>query len=169
MTHTADAFIGLGANLGDRRRNLHLALERLRTLGAVFAVSSVYETEPWGVEEPQPAYLNQVCGLRTELSAAVLVNGLLRIEADLGRRRERRNEAREIDLDLLLYGDRIIRMPGLEVPHPRMSERGFVLVPLAEIAPDLIDPVTGATPVDLLTDVDASGVQRWTPPPEERI
>ena len=113
------------------------------------------------VGAPQPAYLNQVCRLRTTLPATELMNRLLQIETKLGRNRKRKNESRPIDLDLLLYGDRVIDVPGLQVPHPRMPERAFVLAPLAEIAPELIHPLSGATPGDLLRDVDASGVRVW--------
>ncbi len=122
----------------------------------------MYETEPWGVSDPQPLYLNQVCAITTSLRPHDLVNGLLQMEDRLGRRRTRnRNESRVIDLDLLLYGDRVIDMPGLTVPHPRMAERAFVLVPLAEIAPDLVHPLRGATAGDLLRGVDASGARLW--------
>ncbi len=155
----ADAYIGLGANLGDRELNLRVAREELSNLGDVTGGSSIYETEPWGVGEPQPPYLNQVCRLRTTLPATELMNRLLQIETKLGRNRKRINEPRPIDLDLLLYEDRVIDVPGLQVPHPRMPERAFVLAPLAEIAPELIHPINGATPGDLLRDVDASGVR----------
>ncbi len=157
----ADTYIGLGANLGDRELNLRVAREELTNLGDVTGESSIYETEPWGVGEPQPAYLNQVCRLRTTMPATELMNRLLQIETKLGRNRKRQNESRPIDLDLLLYEDRVIDVPGLQVPHPRMPERAFVLAPLAEIAPELIHPISGATPGDLLRDVDASGVRVW--------
>ena len=156
-----DAYIGLGANLGDRVLNLKVARAELEQLGDLLASSSLYETEPWDVPDPQPAYLNQVCQLRTGLPPSELMNRLLQIETKLGRTRARRNAARPIDLDLLLYGDRRINMPGLEVPHPSMAERAFVLAPFAEIAPDIVHPLRGATAGDLLRDLDMSGVAKY--------
>ena len=154
-------YIGLGSNLGDRAGRLASARRELASAGRTLSVSSVYETEPWGVDHDDPPYLNQVCEILTELKPTRLMNRLLAIEEMLGRRRKRRGEPRIIDLDLLLYGDRVIDTPGLKVPHPRMAERAFVLVPLAEVAPDVVHPVRGATPGDLLRGVDASGVKKW--------
>jgi 2-amino-4-hydroxy-6-hydroxymethyldihydropteridine diphosphokinase len=158
-------FVALGSNLGDRAENLRVALERIGDSESISAVSSVYETEPWGVPDEQPAYLNQVCELQSSTPASDLMNLLLGIEADLGRKRTFENEARPLDLDILFYGDRVIDIPGLQIPHPRLHERAFVLAPLAEIAPELIHPILGATPGDFLRDVDASGVQRYPASP----
>jgi len=154
-------YIALGSNLGDKVGNLRIALERVGETESVVAVSSVYETEPWGVPDEQPAYLNQVCELRSATPANDLMNLLLGIESDLGRTRTFQNESRPLDLDILFYGDRVIDIPGLQIPHPRLHERAFVLVPLAEIAPHLIHPIQGATPGGLLWDVDAAGVGRY--------
>ncbi|NQW16571.1 MAG: 2-amino-4-hydroxy-6-hydroxymethyldihydropteridine diphosphokinase [Chloroflexi bacterium] len=162
-------YVALGSNLGDRAVNLRTALERIGETETVAAISGVYETEPWGVPDEQPAYLNQVCELQTSTSANDLMNLLLGIEADLGRKRTFQNEARPMDLDILFYGDRVIDIPGLQIPHPRLHERAFVLAPLAEIAPDLIHPIRGTTPGDLLRDVDASGVQKYVPNPADVI
>ena len=156
-------FVALGSNLGDRAENLRMALARIGDSESIAAVSSVYETEPWGVPDEQPAYLNQVCELRTATPATDLMNLLLRIEADLGRKRTFQNEARPLDLDILFYGERVIDIPGLQIPHPRLHQRAFVLTPLAEIAPELIHPILGATPGDLLRDVDATGVRPYAP------
>ncbi len=156
-----DSYIGLGANLGDRALNLKVARTELEQLGDLLASSSLYETEPWDVPDPQPAYLNQVCQVRTDLPPSELMNRLLQIETKLGRTRTSRNAARPIDLDLLMYGDRRINMPGLEVPHPRMAERAFVLAPFAEIAPDIVHPLRDATAGDLLRDLDMSGVAKY--------
>lgn len=156
-------FVALGSNLGDRAENLSVALERIGETESIVAVSSVYETEPWGVPDEQSAYLNQLCELQSSTPASVLMNLLLGIESDLGRKRTFQNEARPLDLDILFYGDRVIDVPGLQIPHPRLHERAFVLAPLAEIAPELIHPILGATPGDLLRDVNASGVRRYTP------
>jgi 2-amino-4-hydroxy-6-hydroxymethyldihydropteridine diphosphokinase len=134
------AFIGLGSNLGDRLANLSDAVGRLaRTDGVtVTRVSRIYETAPVG--PPQSDYLNAVAEVRTSLPARVLLEALLAIEADLGRVRGERWGPRIIDLDLLTYGRDEIDEPGLTVPHPRMHERAFVLVPLLELEADPLLP-----------------------------
>jgi 2-amino-4-hydroxy-6-hydroxymethyldihydropteridine diphosphokinase len=134
------AYIGLGANLGDREANLRAALERLAELGPL-RVSSFRETDPVGVID-QPRFVNAVAELETDLSARDLLERLLEIERQLGRvrSREERWGPRTIDLDLLLYGDEVIDEPGLTVPHPRLAERRFVLEPLHELDPGLVLP-----------------------------
>ena len=134
------AYIGLGANLGDREENLRAALERLRGLGPL-RVSSFRETEPVGVID-QPPFLNAAAELETDLAPRELLARLLEIERDLGRERaeETRWGPRPIDLDLLVYGDETIDEVGLTVPHPRLAERRFALEPLHELAPDLTLP-----------------------------
>ncbi len=134
------AYIGLGANLGDREGSPNTALERLAELGPL-RVSSFRETDPVGVTE-QPRFVNAVAELETDLSARDLLERLLEIERELGRdrTREERWGPRTIDLDLLLYGDEVIDEPGLTVPHPRLAERRFVLEPLHELAPGLVLP-----------------------------
>lgn len=139
------AYVGLGSNLGDRK--LHLD-EAVRRLGAR-RVSSYRETDPVGRTD-QPKFLNAVAEVDTTLGPEALLDRLLEIERDLGRVRGERWGPRTIDLDLLLYGDRVIRTPRLTVPHPRMTERRFVLEPIAELAPDLIVPGTGRTVAALL-------------------
>ena len=133
-------FVGLGSNLGDRERNLHEAVERLREIGLV-RVSAFGDTDPVGVVE-QPNFLNAVAELSSDLSPRELLDRLLQIERELGRDRtkEERWGPRTIDLDLLLYGDEVVDEPGLTVPHPRLAERRFVLEPLHELAPDLVLP-----------------------------
>lgn len=135
----SNAYIGVGANLGDRRAALHQACVSLGALGEVNAVSSVYETEPVGFED-QPRYLNAAVRLDTDLQPDVLLRGLHEIENELGRVRTFPNAPRIIDLDLLFYDDRVIETSGLVVPHPRLHERAFVLVPLNDIAVDLMHP-----------------------------
>lgn len=134
------AYIGLGANLGDREANLRAAVGRLDDLGPL-RVSSFRETDPVGVTE-QPRFVNAVAELETDLGASALLEQLLEIERELGRDRSRgeRWGPRTIDLDLLLYGNEVIDEPGLTVPHPRLAGRRFVLEPLHELAPDLALP-----------------------------
>ena len=140
------AYIGLGSNLGDREEALTAAVAALRANPgvAVVAESSVRETEPWG-GIPQPNYLNAVVAVVTELAPAELLRELLDIERTLGRDRSAqvRFGPRTIDLDLLLYGDETVAEPGLEIPHPRIAERRFVLEPLVELDPGLVIPAQG--------------------------
>lgn len=145
------AYVGLGSNLGDRRALLDSALAEL----APRRVSSVRETAPWGRED-QPAFLNAVAELETGLAPRPLLDLLLEVERRHGRVRNERWGPRTLDLDLLLYGDRVVREPGLEVPHPRLAERRFVLDGLAELNPDLQVPGTGRSVLDLLRAVPAS-------------
>ena len=133
------AAIALGANLGDRLATLQQAVDRMASLGEVVAGSSVYETDPVGYLD-QPAFYNAVLLLETNISPESLMKSLLQIEADLGRVRTFTNAPRAIDLDLLLYGDEIRHSQELTLPHPRLHERAFVLVPLAEIAPGMHHP-----------------------------
>ena len=156
------AYVGFGSNLGDRETILRDALERLRALGLVVATSSIYETEPWGKTD-QPAFLNAAAVLETELDPRALLSELQRIERELGRERGRDEERwgpRRIDLDLLLYDERVVSLPGLEVPHPGLAERAFALVPLAEIAPDAIHPRLGVSIKELAARVGGTGVRR---------
>jgi 2-amino-4-hydroxy-6-hydroxymethyldihydropteridine diphosphokinase len=133
------AYVGIGANLGDRRATLERAVELLdqqRDVDVV-AVSSLRETEPWG-PVPQPPFLNGAVAVETILSARALLGVLLDVERALGRIREgERWGPRTIDLDLLLFGDEVVDEPGLRVPHPRLPERAFALEPLAELDPEL--------------------------------
>lgn len=141
--------IALGANLGDRRAHLEFAVEQLRPLVTALRVSTFIDSEPVDVSEPQPPYLNGVVVGHARLSARDLLNALMSIERQLGRMRLTPRAPRTLDLDLILYGNAIINEPDLEVPHPRFRQRAFVLDPLNEIAPDLIDPVTGKTVAQL--------------------
>ena len=137
--------VALGSNLGDRRAHLDHAVASLRALLDRFIVSTYYDTAPVGGLGPQPMYLNAAAVGETALSARALLDALLRIESERGRARPYPNAPRSLDLDLILFGEAVIDEPGLIVPHPRFRKRRFVLEPLAEIAPDLRDPVTGKT------------------------
>ena len=139
------AAVALGSNLGDRCAHLDYAAARLSTLLGGVRVSSYIETDPVGVVDPQPRYLNAAAVGETMLSARELLDALLAIERERGRERPHANAPRTLDLDLILLGNQVITEEGLIVPHPRFRERGFVLQPLSEIAPALVDPVTGST------------------------
>jgi 2-amino-4-hydroxy-6-hydroxymethyldihydropteridine diphosphokinase len=154
------AFVAFGANLGDPVAACAFALERIRKLPgtAVLRCSSLYRTAPVGVSG-QPDYTNAVIEIETTLAAGELLEGLLAIEQQAGRTRLTRHAARLLDLDLLLYRDCEIRSAVLEVPHPRMHTRAFVLVPLAEIAPDATIPGRGKV-ADLLPSVANQTVVR---------
>jgi 2-amino-4-hydroxy-6-hydroxymethyldihydropteridine diphosphokinase len=155
------AFIAFGANLGDRLATLQSAVEALRGIDANLAVSSVYETEPVGYLD-QPSFLNAVVRLDTDLSPRELLGELHRIENAHGRARSFKNAPRTLDLDLLLYDDRTIETPDLTVPHPRMVDRAFVLIPLAEIAPEVVHPTSGKSVGELLTALGSkAGVSRF--------
>lgn len=129
------AYIGLGANEGERVRQIREAIERIRAQMEVTTVASLYETRPIGVEEPQPWYINTVLRVQTTMTAPELLQTLLNIEQTMGRVRRGRWGLRRIDCDVLLYDNRCMGDPFLTVPHPRMMERAFVLVPLMEIMP----------------------------------
>ena len=137
---TATIYLGLGANLGDREANIRRAVELLGSRGiTVIRLSPLYETEPWGIVE-QPRFLNAACSVETDIGPDVLLDLLKAIEAQLGRVSIIHWGPRTIDLDILLYGDVAISEPDLQVPHPQMLKRQFVLVPLAEIAPGVLLP-----------------------------
>ena len=139
------AYIALGSNLGDKEKNLHRALLLLMQQGVeVIKVSSFFKTEPYGVTD-QPQFLNAVCEVRTSLAPLALLDVLLATELAMGRVRLRHWGERNIDLDLLLYGDMVMDTERLRLPHPDMQNRDFVLLPLAEIAPEVVHPVLKKT------------------------
>ena len=143
--------IAIGSNLGDRDAAIAFATSRLSSLFTNFTLSDVVETWPVGEgTDDQNLYLNAAAIGETDLSARAILDALLEIERDFGRERPFKNAARTLDLDLILLGDAVVSETGLEVPHPRFRERFFVLGPLAEIAADWIDPVSGMTVGELL-------------------
>jgi 2-amino-4-hydroxy-6-hydroxymethyldihydropteridine diphosphokinase len=142
------AAVALGSNLGDRPATLNAATGRLAQRLAHSTVSRYFETAPVGVGE-QPAFLNAAMVGDWDRDPRSLLELLMRLEQEAGRMRPHAGAARTLDLDLILFGTAEIDEPGLTVPHPRFRERGFVLEPLAEIAPDMVDPVTGRTVADL--------------------
>jgi 2-amino-4-hydroxy-6-hydroxymethyldihydropteridine diphosphokinase len=143
-------YLGLGSNLGDREANLRRALDLLGERVQVKRTSSIYETEPVGFKD-QPQFLNLVCCGTTELSPRDLLAFVKSIEAVMGRLPTVRFGPRLIDIDILFYDDLVLDEADLVIPHPRLHERAFVLVPLSEIAPDLVHPVLKKTVRDLLT------------------
>ena len=139
-----EVYLGLGSNIGNRQDNLNKGLELLSQRSQVGQVSSVYDTEPVGNTE-QPRFLNLVCQIYTRLAPMELLTIAKGIESKLGRTLSESNAPRPLDIDILFYGDQVIESPKLVIPHPRLVERAFVLVPLAEIAPELVHPVSGKT------------------------
>jgi len=145
-----ESLIALGSNVGDRAANLRRAIGLLRSHGEVTVVSSVYETEPMYLED-QGWFLNCVVALETRLTPGSLLDVLKGIEAAMGRERSERYGPRSVDLDILFYGEVVLSEPGLDVPHPRLAERMFVLAPLTEIRPDFVHPVLDLTISQLLS------------------
>jgi 2-amino-4-hydroxy-6-hydroxymethyldihydropteridine diphosphokinase len=165
-TSAWEVYVALGSNLGDKAGNLKEAIQRLEALGEVLSVSSFYRTEPVGFAA-QDWFLNAAILLRTALEPRALLEAALRIEQEMGRVRAQKNGPRLIDIDLLLWGDRVVDEPGLSLPHPRLQERLFVMAPLAEIAPALRHPLLGRTMAELREAVaHQGGVERWLDAPD---
>jgi 2-amino-4-hydroxy-6-hydroxymethyldihydropteridine diphosphokinase len=150
------AAVALGSNLGNRAGHLRYGASRLTALLRDLRVSSYFETAPVGVPLGQPRFLNAAAVGETRLPPQELLRAMLAIEAERGRLRPYTGAPRTLDLDLILYGDRVIDEPELVVPHPRFRERRFVLEPLAEVAADLVDPSTGKTIEQLLNLLPAA-------------
>ena len=160
------AFLSLGSNIGDRMNNIMTGLDRLREVGEIIGVSSIYETEP--VEfTAQPWFLNCVAKLDTEKMPKQLLAAILKIEQSMGRRRQQKKGPRTIDIDILLFGNSTIDVEGLRIPHPSLHERRFVLEPLTEIAPGVRHPILKRTVRELLAELAAGQtVRRTNGPPD---
>ena len=160
-TEPVTVYLGLGSNMGNRQDNLDRALDLLSQRLRIGEVSSIYDTEPIG-NVNQPRFLNLVCQVYTRLAPRELLALAKGIELKLGRALGKSNAPRPIDIDILFYGDLVIETPELVIPHPRLTERAFVLVPLTEIAPDLVHPVSGKTVKELMSAVtEVQGVLKW--------
>ena len=159
MSHSV--FIGLGSNLGDRLGNLHEAVSSIQPEVYNLACSPVYETPPWGYLD-QPKFLNQVIQSETDLQPMDLLFHFKEIETRLGRQPGIQFGPRLIDLDILFFDDLVIDSPPLTIPHPRLEGRGFVLLPLAQLAPDLRHPVLGKTMRELLVGVNIDGINWYS-------
>jgi 2-amino-4-hydroxy-6-hydroxymethyldihydropteridine diphosphokinase len=157
MNHTV--YIALGTNLDDRPANLQAALLALPPEVDVVERSSIYETPPWGVVE-QPSFLNQVVRAETHLAPEELLVYLKQLEIRLGRQPAERYGPRLIDLDILFYDDQVLETDMLAIPHPRLRGRAFVLVPMAELAPNLVHPVLGMSITQLASEVDTQGIRK---------
>ena len=153
-------YLALGTNLGDRPANLKQAIAALTPQLEVKAKSQVYETPPWGFED-QPKFLNQVIKANTYLDPEPLLKHLKRLEVALGRKESFPNGPRLIDMDILFYDDLVLEKPSLVLPHPRLHERGFVLLPLLEIAPNLVHPVHKKSVREMAEMCDMTGIEKF--------
>ncbi len=154
-------FIALGTNIGERSANLLEASARMQPAVRLLARSPIYETPPWGYLD-QPNFLNQVIQGETSLSPQELLGHLKKIETEMGRLKLIQNGPRLIDLDILFYDDLVLESDHLVLPHPRMAGRGFVLMPLADLVPELVHPVSGKTIRTMLAEADCSGITLYS-------
>jgi 2-amino-4-hydroxy-6-hydroxymethyldihydropteridine diphosphokinase len=153
-------YLALGSNLGDRLTNMKQAIASLTPQMEVKAKSAVYETPPWGYED-QPKFLNQVIKAKTYLEPEQLLKHLKRLEVALGRKESFPNGPRLIDMDILFYDDLVLNTGSLIIPHPRLHERGFVLLPLMDINPDLVHPVNKKSVREMAAGCDIAGIEKF--------
>jgi 2-amino-4-hydroxy-6-hydroxymethyldihydropteridine diphosphokinase len=158
MNHSV--YLALGTNLGSREENLRIAVNGISPEVNVIYRSPIYETPPWGYLE-QPYFLNQVISGKTQLTPLALLRHVKELETKMGRSAGIRYGPRLIDIDILFYNDQILKTNGLEIPHPRLHDRAFVLVPLLDIAPDLLHPLLGKTISELIKQVDTSAIKLY--------
>lgn len=158
---TEVAYLSLGSNLGDRAANLRTAIAELKAGGRLLAVSAMYESQPMEVTD-QPWFVNCVAAIETEKTPRELLKLALQIETRMGRIRTQEKGARNIDIDIVLFGNQVVDEPGLKIPHPAMHRRRFVLEPLAEIAPEVSHPTFGKTAQQLLGELDGEQIVRRT-------
>lgn len=152
-------YFSLGSNVGNRQKFLAGAARALEKHVSRISVSSIYQTEPWG-EKDQPVFLNACVSGQTSLKPEELLDFLKSIEKSLGRKHTEKWGPREIDIDILFYGNQILKLPGLEIPHPHLAERAFVLIPLSEIAPGLIHPVLKQPISELAAAISHKGIEK---------
>ncbi|HSB66342.1 MAG TPA: 2-amino-4-hydroxy-6-hydroxymethyldihydropteridine diphosphokinase [Anaerolineales bacterium] len=160
MTHTV--YLSLGSNLGDRTLNLQTAIAHLAPNVRVISQSSIYETEPWGYAD-QPTFLNQVVKASTSMEPIELLDFLKETEISVGRQETFRFGPRVIDLDILFYDDLVLDTSRLTIPHPRIAERAFVLIPMAEIDPNFRHPIFNKTILELKTSMKDGGIRLFLP------
>ena len=165
MNHTV--YLSLGTNLGDRAANLKQAITSLPPQMTVKKKSKVYETPPWGFTD-QDAFLNQVVKVTTYLDPEPLLKHLKRLEVALGRKASFRYGPRLIDLDILFYDDLVLETPALTIPHPHVHERGFVLQPMMDIAPDLVHPVTKKSICEMIAMCNTEGIVPFVESPKSK-
>ncbi len=158
MKHTI--YLGLGSNVGEREENLKAVIEALLPRVEVIAQSAIYQTAPWGYTE-QDDFLNQVVKAETDLSPEMLLKYVKEIEGNVGRTATFQYGPREIDIDILFYDDLVLEVEGLSIPHPKVHERAFMLVPLGDVAGEFVHPILGKTIFQLLGEVDKGGVKKF--------
>lgn len=155
----AKIYLGIGSNVGDRQNFIKNALSALSEQVQIEDISSIYRTEPWGNQD-QPEFLNVCAGGSTTLPPKELLAFIKSVESVLGRTHSEKWGPREIDIDILFYNDEVVKFPGLNIPHPYLAERAFVLIPLAEIAADFVHPVLQSSISELASKVDSQGIER---------
>jgi 2-amino-4-hydroxy-6-hydroxymethyldihydropteridine diphosphokinase len=162
LPHQHKIYLGMGTNCGDRLKNLMAAIDALAPEINVTRRSPIYQTPPWGYTD-QPDFLNLVVEGETDLAPKTLLTKLKNLEKKVGRTATFRWGPREIDIDILFYDNLILSSDGLEIPHPRLHERAFVLVPLSDLTPNLIHPKLGKSISELLAEIDTSGITLYQP------